>query len=63
MAKLLAARGIADFVIECVELSPAMLERGRELAAAEGVAAMIRTVRADFNAWDAGGPCDAVMAN
>ena len=63
VAKRLAARGVTDFVIECVELSPAMLERGRELAAAEGVAALIRTVRADFNAWDPGGPCDAVMAN
>ena len=63
VAKLLAARGVADFVIECVELSPAMLERGRELARAEGVERLVRPVRADFNAWRSEGPCDAVMAN
>lgn len=63
VAKLLVARGLGDFVIECVELSPAMLERGRDLARAEGVDRFVLPVRADFNAWESGGPCDAVMAN
>lgn len=63
VAKLLAAGGLGDFRIECVDSSPAMLGRGRELAKAEGVEDLVVPARADFNRWDPSRPRDAVMAN
>lgn len=63
VAQLLRERGAHDFVIECLELNPHMLARGRELAEATGVAANIRTVECDFNRWNPEGSYDAVMAN
>ncbi len=63
IAKQLVARGLRDFTLECVEISDAMLERGTQLARAEGVEAQVRPVRGDFNDWTADGPCDAVIAN
>lgn len=63
IAAALRERGLDDFVIECVEINPAMLARGAEDAARSGVARQIRTVEGDFNRWSASGRCDAVMAN
>lgn len=56
--------GHEHFSIECVDINPGMLERGREHAAARGVAGHIRLSEADFNAWDPGRRrYDAVIAN
>ena len=63
LAVELCRRGLEDFVIECVEINPAMLRRGEEHSRREGVEARIRTVTGDFNGWSADGRCDAVMAN
>lgn len=63
VAKLLRDRGIADGTFECLDLTAAMLERGRELAAAEGVAEAFTFVVADFNEWVPGRRPDVVMAN
>ena len=63
VAKLLQARGLRRFVIECLDMNPHMLQRGRELAASEGVSEHIQICRGDFNEWQpAHGYC-AVMAN
>jgi SAM-dependent methyltransferase len=63
VAKAIAGTGRADFVIECLEINDAMLERGRELARAEGVAAQVIAVKGDFNFWRPAGRYDAIMAN
>jgi SAM-dependent methyltransferase len=63
VASALRARGLEDFVIECVEINPAMLNRGLEAASSAGVGAQVRAVAADFNRWEPEGPCDAVIAN
>ena len=63
VARLLVDRGIEDFTIECIDINPAMLQRGRMLAAEAGVADRIHTVTGDFNVWRPAGCYDAVMAN
>ena len=62
-AQLLREAGLAGFTIECLELNPRMLERGRELAAQSGVAEHLTFVEGDFNLWTAGKTYCGVMAN
>ena len=50
-AQLLRNVGLTDFVIECLELNPQMIERGKDLAAQSGVNANIVFVQDDFNRW------------
>jgi len=63
VARAIAGTGRADFVIECLEINEAMLERGRDHAKAEGVAAQVLPVKGDFNFWQPAGKYDAIMAN
>jgi hypothetical protein len=63
VAKLLRAAGLSTFVIECLDMNPHMLERGREMAAREGVGAHIAPLIGDFNRWRATRRYAGVMAN
>ena len=63
LASYLRAQGISAFVIDCLELNPTMLERGRAAAASEGVEEHIQLVEADFNQWTPAYEYDAVLAN
>jgi len=63
VAQLLAAGGRRDFTIECLELNPYMLERGRQLADEAGVGDLIEGTEADFNQWVPKTTYEAVMAN
>lgn len=63
VALLLKQAGLTHFVIECVDMNPHMLERGRAMAQQENVAAHVRTVEADFNQWRAQQRYAGVMAN
>ncbi len=63
LAQKLRAHGHTRFVIECLDLNPAMLERGRAAALAEGVSDQVNFVEADFNAWRPEREYDAIMAN
>jgi SAM-dependent methyltransferase len=63
LAVYLRSKGLGDFVIDCVELNGAMLERGRESALAHGVKDRVAFVQADFNDWVPGCEYDAVIAN
>lgn len=63
IAVQLKQAGLTHFTIECLELSPPMLARGRADALAQGVSAHVLTTPADFNRWQAGHQYDAVMAN
>jgi SAM-dependent methyltransferase len=62
-AKLMRDAGLLSFRIECLDMNPAMLERGRALAAVEGLVDHIIPVRVDFNAWRATKDYAGVMAN
>lgn len=63
VAKLLLDRGVSDFTIECLDLSPVMLDRGRELAASEGVERHLKFSEGDFNQWQSQRKYHGIMAN
>ena len=53
LAVRLLDTGCSDFIIDCVELNPDMLERGRRAAAQAGVAARMNFLQVDLNGWSA----------
>jgi SAM-dependent methyltransferase len=55
--------GVADFTIDCLDLNEAMLQRGVELAASQGIGARIHPICADFNAWQPAAEYDGIIAN
>jgi SAM-dependent methyltransferase len=63
LAQELLRRGCDDFVIDCLELNPAMLERGMATARDIGVERHIRAVETDFNAWQPAQRYEGVLAN
>ena len=63
VAALLERGGCRDFTLECLEINPAMLQRGRQMADERGVAGHMRFTEADFNTWTARTFYDGVMAN
>lgn len=63
IATLLRERGVTGFTITCLDLTDAMLQRGRQLAEREGLLAHFRFVHADFNQWQPAETYDVVMAN
>ena len=63
IAQTLRERGIVDFTLECIELNPAMIERGRTLAREAGVEAHVLPVAGDFNRWSPQRSYNAVLAN
>lgn len=63
MAQALRASGYSRFIIECIDINPAMLQRGRELAEREGLSDCVKPTEGDFNHWRPRGRFDAVIAN
>jgi SAM-dependent methyltransferase len=63
VAVALKQAGLQHFTIECLELSPPMLERGRLDASAQGVSEHLFFSESDFNRWRPKHAYDGVMAN
>ncbi|MEO6076074.1 MAG: class I SAM-dependent methyltransferase [Dokdonella sp.] len=63
VAKLLLERGVDRFHFDCLDLTPAMLERGRQLANANGLDQHFGFIAADFNQWKPHETYDVVVAN
>lgn len=63
IAKLLVERGLVDWTFVCLDLTAPMLERGRELAAAEGLVERFEFVAADMCEWRTNETFDVVLAN
>jgi SAM-dependent methyltransferase len=63
IAEHIRAMGVQDFVIDCIDINPQMLGRGRELAKSRGVGENIGTIEADFNCWNTTTAYAGVMAN
>ena len=63
IAKNLLQAGLSEFVLECLEINPVMLERGRQTAKENGVLSKMVFVEADFNTWQASREYHGVMAN
>lgn len=51
VAKVLKSRGVESYVIECIDIVPDMLDRGRELAASQCLDDKFLFTRADCNSW------------
>jgi SAM-dependent methyltransferase len=62
LAGRLQRQGHSNFIIDCLDLNPAMLERGVAAAAKDGLAGFINPVQADANAWQPKHEYDAVIA-
>lgn len=52
-----------DFILDCVDLNPSMLERGRIAAQQAGVASQFNFIAADLNYFDLTRDYDAVIAS
>jgi SAM-dependent methyltransferase len=63
VAQILVGRGLRDFVIECLDINAAMLQRGAALAREAGVATQVVPLPGDFNDWRPAQHYDAAMAN
>ncbi len=63
LALRLRAKGHTDFVIECLDLNPDMLERGCIAAAKTGVGDQLHFVQTDVNEWSPTQEYDAAIAN
>lgn len=63
LALTLRAAGHTNFVIDCLDLNPAMLERGTQAAAERGVSENIAGLQADFNEWHPTSRYDGAVAN
>lgn len=63
VARLLVDQGVDDFVLECVDVNPDMLERGYILAREADLQSHVVPVEGDFNAWRPRSRYDAIMAN
>jgi SAM-dependent methyltransferase len=62
LAQHLHSKGYSDFVIDCLDFNPTMLERGRVLALQKGMEERIRCLPADFNQWEPDYEYDAIIA-
>ncbi|MEP6717421.1 MAG: class I SAM-dependent methyltransferase [Terriglobia bacterium] len=63
LALALRKAGHDDFVLDCLELNPAMLERARLSARRAGVEDLLAFVQSDLNHWIPQAEYDAVIAN
>jgi SAM-dependent methyltransferase len=63
VAQLLMQRGCTNFKIECLDINPDMLERGRALAAQHGLSEVVVPLQGDFNNWTPKRPYQAIVAN
>jgi SAM-dependent methyltransferase len=63
LARKLRARGHSSFTIDCLDLNPSMLERGRLAAHRAGLSGHLEFVESDCNNWKPAHVCDAVIAN
>lgn len=63
IARLLVERGVEHFRFECLDITDAMLQRGKLLAETSGLSDRFGFVNGDFNRWQPDGRYDVVMAN
>src|SRR5690242_17665064 len=63
LAGQLRAAQCRNFAIDCLELNPAMLERGRTAAGLAGVIDHLNFVQTDLNRWTPSCSYDAALAN
>ncbi len=52
VARMLEASGCKNFVLECLDVNPTMLQRGKESADQKGLGKYMRFVTEDASSWD-----------
>lgn len=63
VARLIRDGGLSEFTIECLDMNPHMLQRGREMAHQEGMSDYLVFTQTDFNDWRPMHRYAGVMAN
>lgn len=63
IAQLLLQRGVTAFTIDCLDITDAMLERGRRLVETQHLECYFDFVHADCNEWQPAENYDVVIAN
>lgn len=63
VAGLLQSAGLESFTIECLDMNPHMLQRGREMAEREGVPDRLAFNEGDFNKWQPRRRYAGIVAN
>lgn len=63
VAEGLVTLGYDNFTIECLDLNPTMLTRGREMAHTHAMQRHVVPLEGDFNQWQPAKPYHAVLAN
>lgn len=63
LALQLRSSGHTGFAFDCIDLNPAMLERGRTAAMSAGVASQFSFLEGDLNSWNPAREYSAVLAN
>lgn len=63
MAEQLVASGITTFQLDCIEVNPDMLVRGKELASSKQVLPYLRFVEADVKQWRCDRQYSVIVAN
>ncbi len=63
VAKDLLERGLDQFTLECMDINPKMLDRGRDLAKKEGMIDRIEFQVGDFNNWEHPRRYHGIIAN
>lgn len=63
VAKLMREACSANFTIECLDMNPHMLARGRTMAEQEGVSDFLEFTEGDFNEWRPSTRYSCVIAN
>lgn len=63
LARRLRESGVRNFLIECVEVNDAMLERAERQTVEEGLSEHFQLTQADINKWQASRPFQICVAN
>ena len=63
LAKQIRQLGGTDFVLDCLDVNPAMLDRGTAQAAEAGLGGNVNFIRADLNEWDPQTEYNAALAH
>jgi SAM-dependent methyltransferase len=63
LAELLQRSGIKNFALDCLDVNPQMLARGKQLAQERNLSSHFAFFEADINSWEAQNSYDIVIAN
>jgi SAM-dependent methyltransferase len=63
IVQALQTAGIRNFVLECLDVNPHMLDRGRSLAQQKQLLGTVQFTQADINSWRPRQQYDIIMAN